>query len=217
MKSIISIALAASLALPQIAAAAHHGTPSMSLGGRTKQPIGHYEFCKRNKDECLVKTSVDDVLTYDASAEVLVERVNRQVNDAIAPETDDEVYGMSEFWTYPGKEGDCEDFALLKRRELMAAGISVSNLLITVVFKPNGEGHAVLTVRTDKGDFVLDNLSDDVKHWTDTPYTFVKRQDSRDTGAWVDIIDVDAVAEVQAVFGADGEVLTESAPGPSTR
>ena len=62
----------------------------------------------------------------------------------------------------PNGAGDCEDYVLEKRRELMHKGLSASDLLITVVRKPDGEGHAMLTVRTDKGDFVLDNLTDAV-------------------------------------------------------
>ena len=76
---------------------------------------------------------------------------------------------------------------LEKRRELAAKGISLSNLLITVVRKPDGEGHAVLTVRTDKGDFILDNLSDSVKAWGETDYRYLKRQSSVNTGRWVSI------------------------------
>ncbi len=73
---------------------------------------------------------------------------------------------------------DCEDFALLKRRMLIQRGFSAADLLMTVVRKPDGEGHAVLTLRTAEGDFVLDNLASDVKPWFATPYSFVKRQSS---------------------------------------
>jgi predicted transglutaminase-like cysteine proteinase len=76
---------------------------------------------------------------------------------------------------------------LEKRRLLLAAGLPVSNLLITVVRKPDGEGHAVLTVRTDAGDFILDNLSDEVKPWDRTGYRYLKRQASTNTGRWVSI------------------------------
>ena len=76
---------------------------------------------------------------------------------------------------------------LEKRRRLMKAGIAASDLLITVVRKPNGEGHAVLTLRTNDGDFILDNLNDDVLAWSDTPYTFLKRQASFDSGRWVKV------------------------------
>jgi predicted transglutaminase-like cysteine proteinase len=74
-----------------------------------------------------------------------------------------------------------------KQRDLAAVGVPMSDLLITVVRKPDGEGHAVLTLRTDKGDFVLDNLSDQVRQWDETGYRFLKRQSSTDTGRWVSI------------------------------
>ena len=83
--------------------------------------------------------------------------------------------------------GDCEDYVLEKRRDLARLGLSLSNLLITVVRKPDGEGHAVLTVRTDKGDYILDNLTDAVRLWDQTGYRFLKRQASNHTGRWVTI------------------------------
>ena len=101
--------------------------------------------------------------------------------------TDMEIYGVEERWAYPTTVGDCEDFVLLKRKMLMNKGFSASNLLITVVLQPNGEGHAVLTVSTDRGDFVLDNLTDEVLRWDETDYTYLKRQAANNTGRWVSI------------------------------
>ena len=96
------------------------------------------------------------------------------------------IYGKDEVWAYPDQGvGDCEDYALEKRRQLAAKGISLSNLLITVVRKPDGEGHAVLTLRTDRGDFILDNLSDELRPWQKTGYRYLKRQATTHTGRWV--------------------------------
>ena len=113
--------------------------------------------------------------------------VNAAVNAAVKPMNDFDIYGKDEVWAYPNGTGDCEDYVLEKRRDLMRKGVSLSNLLITVVRKPDGEGHAVLTVRTDKGDFVLDNLTDSVRQWDRTGYRFLKRQASDHTGRWVTI------------------------------
>ena len=80
-------------------------------------------------------------------------RVNDWVNDSIAPMTDMEHWGVVEKWSYPDDgKGDCEDYVLLKRRMLMQAGWPREALLITVVRDKKGDGHAVLTVKTDKGD-----------------------------------------------------------------
>ncbi|MEK1889297.1 MAG: transglutaminase-like cysteine peptidase [Phyllobacterium sp.] len=159
----------------------------MTTGALTSQPIGHYELCKRIPEECALRSRniMPEKMTHDFWQ--LIVNVNSEVNQKIKPLTDKEIYGVEEYWAYPDKAGDCEDYVLLKRRDLMQAGISAANLLITVVRKPDGEGHAVLTVRTDKGDFILDNLIDGVKNWSETEYTYLKRQATNNTGRWVSI------------------------------
>ena len=93
---------------------------------------------------------------------------------------------MVEKWSYPDTgKGDCEDYVLLKRRMLMQAGWPREALLITVVRDKKGDGHAVLTVKTDKGDFILDNQEENVLLWSETGYRFVKRQSQSDPNVWV--------------------------------
>ncbi len=161
---------------------------SMTTGGLTSQPIGHYEFCKTNPAECSIRPRDTGPERMTPATMRLIASVNVSVNRAVKPMNDFDIYGKDEVWTYPDKGvGDCEDYVLLKRRSLAERGLSLSNLLITVVRKPDGEGHAVLTVRTDKGDLILDNLNDSVKTWNKTPYRFLKRQASDHTGRWVTI------------------------------
>jgi predicted transglutaminase-like cysteine proteinase len=69
---------------------------------------------------------------------------------------------------------------------------------MAVVRQPNGEGHAILMVRTDRGDLVLDNQDGLVKLWNETPYQFLKRQSQTDQGQWVDIIDNRSVRVAQS-------------------
>jgi predicted transglutaminase-like cysteine proteinase len=165
------------------------GQDFMVTGGRASQPIGHYDFCRRYAQECSVRsTSAARVqLTPELWSELV--RVNASVNLAITPATDQEVYGVPEFWAYPTTRGDCEDLVLLKRRDLIEMGWPVGALLITVVRQRNGEGHAVLTVTTDSGDFILDSLQPMVMRWRDTDYQYVKRQSQFDSGQWVAIDD----------------------------
>lgn len=159
----------------------------MPTGERTSQPIGHYEFCQRHEAECKITSSNSTPLTLNQKLWQEIITVNASVNEKIAPRTDMEVWGQEEYWEYPTTAGDCDDYMLLKRRELMALGIPANTLLMTVVRQPNGEGHAVLTVRTDRGDFILDNLDQRVLAWNDTDYTFLKRQSTTNTGKWVSI------------------------------
>lgn len=180
------IAFAAIVAMSSAAMPAPQQGVSMTLGNVTSQPIGHYDFCQRHTDECGPTRNVGPV-DMNAAAWALVNQINLRVNKTIRPATDMEVYGQEEYWEYPKTAGDCEDFALLKRKLLIQSGISASNLLMTVVRKPDGEGHAVLTLRTKQGDFILDNLEDEIKVWTKTPYSYLKRQASFNAGRWVTI------------------------------
>lgn len=161
----------------------------MHTGGLTSQPIGHFEFCKSNPAECAIRSADNGPERMTGKLWRQLASVNLSVNDSIKPMNDFDIYGKDEVWAYPDGFGDCEDYVLEKRRILMNSGISLSNLLITVVRKPDGEGHAVLTVRTDKGDFVLDNLAAAVKLWDETGYRYLKRQASDHTGRWVSIRD----------------------------
>jgi predicted transglutaminase-like cysteine proteinase len=180
-------ARAAAAILMLCAAGAAQAGNTMATGDYTSQPIGHYEFCKANPDECSIEVALTEPVTLDEHAWNVINRINSYVNDIIKPMNDYDIYGRDEMWIYPTNVGDCEDYVLLKRRFLIEKGVSPSNALITVVRKPDGEGHAVLTLRTDKGDYVLDNLTDRVRNWNRTGYTFLKRQAETEPGRWVAI------------------------------
>lgn len=171
----------------------------MKTTGRTTQPIGHFRFCKEEPAECAQRDAKPSPLSASARNWSLLTRVNAAVNGEIRPLTDLEIWGREEVWSFPTDVGDCEDYVLEKRRRLIAAGIPTGNLLITVLRQPNGEGHAVLTVRTSGGDYLLDNLDNRIRLWSDTDYTFLKRQSERDSGVWLSISDggADAVASVR--------------------
>jgi predicted transglutaminase-like cysteine proteinase len=152
-------------------------------------PIGHAEFCHFHRGECGPNAQIVDAVALTEVKWKQLIAVNNQLNTAITPVTDEQLYHVPEFWTYPEGYGDCEDYALAKRRALMQDGWPASTLLMTVVRQKNGEGHAVLMVRTDRGDLILDNQDALIKVWTDTPYQYLKRQSQTDSSKWVDIFD----------------------------
>ncbi|OHV60778.1 transglutaminase [Mesorhizobium sp. LCM 4577] len=176
------------------------GPAFMHTGGRTTQPVGHYDFCQRIPVECAQRTPKGSPVELTRKLWATIVNVNNSVNVRVKPRTDMEIYGVEEYWAYPDNGyGDCEDYALEKRRELMAIGVPAGDLLMTVVRQPNGDGHAVLTVRTSLGEFILDNLEPKVLAWNDTVYTYLKRQSTENSGVWVTINDgrEDAVASVR--------------------
>jgi predicted transglutaminase-like cysteine proteinase len=161
-----------------------------AVGEATRAPIGWVEFCVEYDPECKTKPSMarDVVLSADAWKDL--QRINLWVNSHVKPMTDLDHWGVVERWNYPDDGyGDCEDYALQKRKMLMQAGWPREALLMTVVRDKNGDGHAILTVKTDKGEFILDNQTDEVLLWTDTGYRFVKRQSQSDPNAWVSLGD----------------------------
>jgi predicted transglutaminase-like cysteine proteinase len=170
-----------------------HSSPFMRIYGSTLPPFGFVKFCERTPSECRQGPLEEARFETRGARLQQLDEINRSVNQAIEPATDLEVYGQTEFWTLPGSsKGDCEDYALLKRHLLMQRGWPASALLMTVVRDEKGEGHAVLTVRTAQGDFVLDNKTDDIKSWHKTPYAFVMRQSYIDPKVWVSLDPRDA-------------------------
>ena len=163
-------------------------SPYLRVFGVTPPPYGHVDFCNRDPHECRDGTPEETRRSGKAAALAELDRVNRQVNHEISPETDMQQYGVEDYWTIPvSGRGDCEDYALLKRQRLMRAGWPASALLMTVVFDERNEGHAVLTARTADGDFVLDNKTDAIRLWSKTPYQYIMRQSYLNPRIWMSL------------------------------
>jgi predicted transglutaminase-like cysteine proteinase len=191
-KAVLGAALAAAMIamFGAPSAAATERAVYVSIGGQARPPIGWVEFCNEHAKECATTASEprDVVLTSKVWKDLV--RVNRWVNEQIKPVTDMDHWGVVERWSYPDDgQGDCEDYVLLKRRMLMQAGWPREALLITVVRDKKGDGHAVLTVKTDKGEFILDNQAEEILLWSETGYRFVKRQSQSNPNAWVSLGD----------------------------
>jgi predicted transglutaminase-like cysteine proteinase len=182
--------VAAVLGLVTASSAFAAGAAFQAEFGKSLPPIGFVKFCAANPGECKnVGRRVQRVAVTQNMWSKL-QSVNSGVNGTIAPVSDAELYGEAEFWTYPVDAGDCEDYLLLKKRELEKLGFDSGALLITVVLDEKNEGHAVLTVATEQGDYVLDNRRNDIMLWNDTGYTFLKRQSQKDPRAWVALTEV---------------------------
>lgn len=138
---------------------------------------GHIGFCRRHADECAPARGPAMMVTATPAVMRQLERINTRVNNRITYRLDADHYGRDDYWAYPTNNiGDCEDYALAKRRELIAAGWPASALLMATARSENGEGHAVLVARTNKGDFILDNRHARVMPWRALPYKWVALQ-----------------------------------------
>jgi predicted transglutaminase-like cysteine proteinase len=156
-----------------------------SVGSDTSIPYGWMEFCHRYQGECEASGKVVDVNMTEAAMRE-IRQVNASVNRAVEAVSDQEHWGVVDRWDLPADgKGDCEDYALMKRKILIERGYPRSALLVTVVRDAQNEGHAILTVKTNAGEFVLDNLNDEIKPVSRIAYKFVKRQSQQNPNVWV--------------------------------
>lgn len=160
------------------------GSTITSASRFAKPPPGFVAFCERSPDEC--KTTASELtLALDARTWETLERVNSATNRAIAPKADIVHYGTEEYWTIPTDGyGDCDDYVLAKRSALIASGVPESALRIAVVFTSRFVRHTVLTIATDKGTYVLDNLRGEIVSWGETDYGWIKHQDPVSRSGW---------------------------------
>jgi predicted transglutaminase-like cysteine proteinase len=167
--------------------------PPANAAGAARPIAAWQEFCAKRPAECAIDASEPERVALTPTAWKTIVEINARVNRVVKPLTDMEHWGVVDRWDFAEDGyGDCEDYQLLKRRLLVSAGFSRRAMPMTVVLDENNEGHAVLMIRTDRGDFVLDNKRDDVLSWQATGYVFVKRESQLET-AWVSLNHVSGV------------------------
>ena len=172
-----------------------------AVGSTTRTPYGWVDFCSRRPEECRVPALSPVDLQLTSETMKILDRVNREVNVAIIPISNLDHWGtILDHWDYPvdGK-GDCKIYALEKRRRLLEIGFPRQALLMTIVRDLEGNGHTILTVKTNHGEIVLDNMVDDIRAWDTTGYQYVKRQSQSDPNQWVSIGPASAPANTSRV------------------
>lgn len=175
--------------LPALATEQTEGTRGkyVETFGATLPPIGFVRFCESNRDLCATPLKRPGDLQLDPSRWRDLYQVNTSINEQVKPVSDLDLYGKPEVWTVAETAGDCEDYLLRKKIELEKLGFDPTTLLITVVYDERNEGHAVLTVTTSEGDYILDNRRNDILRWDATGYTFLKRQTRESPTKWVSL------------------------------
>ncbi len=183
------VQLVATVSWTGTAAASEPRATFAPVGDVTAMPYGWADFCGRRPEECRVEALAPQDVALTGKAARALRRINALVNATIEPVSNMDHWGtILDHWDYPvdGK-GDCKIYALEKRRLLLDEGFPRQALLMTIVRDLEGNGHTILTVRTTRGDFVLDNMVEDVRSWDATGYKFVKRQSQSDPNVWVSL------------------------------
>jgi predicted transglutaminase-like cysteine proteinase len=150
----------------------------------TLAPMAYTEFCLRYEDECRSKTMFrGGPVRLTAERWDDLKEVNKAVNEDIYPERN-ELGLAGETWLINPDRGDCNDYAVSKRHELLDRGWPARALLLSEVVVSSGEHHLVLVVRTKGGDLVLDNLTSQIRPWSRVPYRWVRIQKPDNSRLW---------------------------------
>jgi predicted transglutaminase-like cysteine proteinase len=150
-------------------------------------PFQHVRFCLHYPADCRSNLTEAERIDLTVEDSELLDRVNRGVNAAIAPAHESYGKDRQEAWTIAPLTGDCNDYAVTKRHELLRSGLPGKALRLAVVKTKSGSGHLVLLVATIKGDLVLDNLTDMIVPWQRTDYRWLKIQSANDARYWYDV------------------------------
>jgi predicted transglutaminase-like cysteine proteinase len=162
--------------------------PPAAADNLVPPPPGFMSFCVRFPDQCKASSDEPTAVRLTDDRWRALQQVNARVNQSIWPEDDETHYGRPEYWNIPTDDyGDCEDYALTKRKELIGRGFPEPALRMAIVNTPSNSRHAVLVVATNKGDYVLDNLTDDIVDSHQTPYTWLEEQSANNPRQWVSL------------------------------
>jgi predicted transglutaminase-like cysteine proteinase len=161
-------------------------TPIMDASP-TLAPFQHVRFCLRYPSDCKSNPAENDHIDLDAETSELLKRVNHSVNLSIIPTVKDYGPNLDDGWTIAPDTGDCNDYAVTKRHQLLESGLPSKALRLSVVKTASGIGHLVLVVVTTKGDFVMDNLTEVIRPWQSTDYHWLKIQSSADSKFWYEV------------------------------
>ncbi|WP_105386079.1 transglutaminase-like cysteine peptidase [Neorhizobium alkalisoli] len=149
----------------------------------TLAPFAFVRFCRDNREDCQASQG-ESIVDLSPLRRAELFRINAAVNRSMRPQYDN---SSSDVWSVDVGSGDCEDYALTKRRKLIAAGWPARSLRMAVARTGAGEGHAVLVVKTSQGDLVLDNRTGMIRPWNRTDLTWEKIQSADNPRLWFDI------------------------------
>jgi predicted transglutaminase-like cysteine proteinase len=160
---------------------------SITEASPTLAPFQHVRFCLRYPTDCKSRPVEDERIALNAETSELLKRINRSVNLSIAPKLKSYGSNLEDEWTIAPNNGDCNDYAVTKRHELLQSGLPSKALRLSVVTTPAGIGHLVLVVATTKGDVVMDNLTETIRPWQSTNYRWLKIQSTTDARFWREV------------------------------
>lgn len=191
--AVIPLAMGA-LAPADVAFAQDRGARYMRAGERADPPSGFSDMCARDSSLCADAPSANSANTEgpitvapsSRRAELhLIAAINASVNRGVRQINDEQAHGVAEYWARASEgAGDCEDIALEKQAQLIAAGVDRRRLRLAVAYDRRVGLHAVLIVTTARGDQVLDSQTSRIVNWNRTHYRWLRIQSASSDTVW---------------------------------
>ena len=153
----------------------------------TLSPFQHVRFCLRYPSDCKTSLTENERIEFSTETSELLKRVNQNVNSSMIPVSKTYGSNLEDGWTIGPNMGDCNDYAVTKRHELIESGLPSRALRLSVVKTASGAGHLVLVVMTTRGDLVMDNLTQAIRPWRSTGYQWLKIQSATDAKFWYEV------------------------------
>lgn len=179
IRALFSVALAA----PMMWSASADAGSVMKTGAAVVPPAGFIRFCVEHAQECLLSRQAPETVELTADHLAQLQQVQTKVNTGITARVNE-----TRAWEYAASGyGDCNTYALTKRRDLIALGWPEETLLLAAAYTESGEGHLVLVAHTTQGDLVLDNRLPQVVDWTQLPYRWIAVQSQKSPTRWLKI------------------------------
>ncbi|MGZ3649760.1 MAG: transglutaminase-like cysteine peptidase [Bdellovibrionota bacterium] len=161
---------------------------SLSFGKPVLAPMNAVIFCQSYPADCAATgASGPHASLTNAQLGEQLREVNQSVNAGISADEDKRGDPGIDKWLISPSRGNCADYAVTKRHELLGLGWPSSSLLLADLTIPDGAGHTVLIVRSPMGDLVLDSLRPDIRAFSQVPYNWLKVQSPIDPNFWVTI------------------------------
>jgi len=185
--AILAGALAADNADARGSLPGSNSPPSIVNASPTLAPFQHVRFCIRYPADCRSDPAQTGLIVPTPGVLRLLQQVNHSVNVSILPTLKDYGSDLANAWQIAPDSGDCNDYAVTKRHELIEKGLPSRALRLSVVTTATGTGHLVLVVTTANGDLVMDNLTDAIRAWRSTDYHWLKIQSADDAQLWYEV------------------------------
>ena len=204
------------------------GSARLVSQGVTQPPVGAFSFCLEEPEACGLPTQQIESLSKDSSKSAsdpvaaqdetapthpavltdlqlfaMARVINASVNTAISYRSDALTWNTEERWVLPLSAegvnyGDCEDYALEKRAALLAAGAPSDRLRMATAWSPGTGVHAVLILRLEDGDYVLDSTTPHILNVAQTRYEWRSLQSGPSLLEWSQVSTSPLLASAQS-------------------